>query len=95
VEGGEGIRLRLERVIEEASGRFPELLSGLEVGPGGVLDPERVVERALRFPGDREREVSLAFGELISYLEFELLNHPKIEDPDQFLEGIGQLRSRL
>jgi hypothetical protein len=95
VEGNEGIRLRLERVIEEASGRFPELLSGLEVGPGGVLDPERVVERALRFPGDREREVSLAFGELISYLEFELVNHPKIEDPDQFLEGIDQLRAGL
>jgi hypothetical protein len=95
VEGSEGIRLRLERVIEEASGRFPELLSGLEVGPGGLLDPEHVVERALRFPGDREREVSLAFGELISYLEFELVNHPKIEDPDQFLEGIDQLRASL
>jgi hypothetical protein len=93
VEGSEGIRLRLERVIEEASGRFPELLLGLEVGPGGVLEPERVVERALRFPGDREREVSLAFGELISYLEFELVNHPKIDDPDQFLEGIDQLRA--
>jgi hypothetical protein len=95
VEGSEGIRLRLERVIEEAAGRFPELLSGLDVGPGGVLEPERVVERALRFPGDREREVCLAFGELISYLEFELANHPKIEDPDQFLEGIEQLRGRL
>jgi hypothetical protein len=95
VEGVEGIRLRLERVIEEASGRFPELLSGLEVGPGGVLDPDHVVERALRFPGDREREVSLAFGELMSYLEFELVNHPKIDDPDQFLEGIDQLRSSL
>jgi hypothetical protein len=95
VEGSEGIRLRLERVIEEAAGRFPELLSGLEVGPGGGLEPERVVERALRFPGDREREVSLAFGELISYVEFELVNHPKIEDPDQFLEGIDQLRANL
>jgi hypothetical protein len=95
VEGGEGIRLRLERVIEEAAGRFPELLSGLEVGPGGVLEPERVVERALRFPGDRERELCLAFGELISYLEFELVNHPRIEDSEQFLEGIDQLRSSL
>jgi hypothetical protein len=95
VEGAEGIRLRLERVIEDSARRFPELLSGLEVGPGGVLDPELVVERALRFPGDREREVCLAFGELVSYLEFELVNHPKIEDSDQFLEGIDQLRARL
>lgn len=95
VEGPEGIRLRLERVIEEGGRRFPELLAGLEVGPGGALDPERVIERALRFPGDREREVSLAFGELMSYLEFELVNHPKIEDPGEFLEAIEHLRGRL
>jgi hypothetical protein len=95
VEGPEGIQQRLTRVIEEASRRFPELLADLEVGRGGSLDPERVIERALRFPGDREREVGLAFGELVSYLEFELVNHPKIEDPDVFLEGIEQLRARL
>jgi hypothetical protein len=95
MEGPEGIRLRLERVIEEGARRFPELLAGLEVGPGGSLDPERVIERALGFPGDREREVCLAFGELVSYLEFELVNHPKIEDPEQFLDAIDQLRASL
>jgi hypothetical protein len=95
MEGPEGIRQRVQRVIEDASRRFPELLSDLEVGPGGSLDPERVLERALRFPGDREREVCLAFGELVSYLEFELVNHPKIQDPEQFLEGIEQLRAQL
>ena len=95
VEGPEGIRIRLERVVEEGGRRFPELLAGLEVGPGGAMDPERVIERALRFPGDREREVSLAFGELMSYLEFELANHPKIEDPEQFLDAIEHLRNRL
>jgi hypothetical protein len=95
VEGVEGLSLRLGKVIEEAAPRFPELLSDLEVGPGGVPDPAVVVERALRFPGDREREVSLAFGELLSYLEFELVNHPKIDDPDVFLEAIDQLRGRL
>ena len=52
-----------------------------EVGPGGVLDPEEITQRALRFPGERECEVRLALGELISYLEFELLNHPKITEP--------------
>ena len=95
VEGNEGIRLRLERVVEEGAQRFPELLAGLEVGPGGVIDPEVVIERALGFPGDREREVRLAFGELISYLEFELANHPKIEDPEIFLEAIQELRAEL
>lgn len=95
VEGNEGIRLRLERVVEEGAQRFPELLKGLEVGPGGVIDPEPVIERALGFPGDREREVRLALGELISYLEFELANHPRIEDPEIFLEAIQQLRAEL
>jgi hypothetical protein len=59
------------------------------------MDPERVIERVLRFPGDREREVGLAFGELMSYLEFELANHPKIDDPEVFLDSIEELRSRL
>ncbi|MBW2270746.1 MAG: DUF4388 domain-containing protein [Deltaproteobacteria bacterium] len=95
VEGAEGIRLRLERVVEEGAERFPELLAGLDVGPGGVLDPEPVIERALGFPGDREREVCLAFGELISYLEFELANHPRIDDPEVFLEAVRELRERL
>lgn len=95
VEGAEGIRLRLERVIEEGARRFPELLKGLEVGPGGAIDPVPVIERALGFPGDREREVCLAFGELVSYLEFELANHPRIDEPEQFLEAIDELRARL
>lgn len=95
VEGPEGLRLRLSRVIEDGASRFPELFAALEVGPGGVFDPEVVVERALRFPGDREREVARAFGELISYLEFELVNHPKIPEPEIFLEDIDPLRARL
>jgi hypothetical protein len=95
VEGPEGIRERLERVVEEGSQRFPELLSGLEVGPGAIVDPAPVIERALRFPGDREREVGMAFGELVSYLEFELMNHPKIDDPEEFLEAIEHLRAQL
>ena len=65
------------------------------VGPGGVLDPEEITQRALRFPGERECEVRLALGELISYLEFELLNHPKITEPEDFLEGMEEMRSRL
>jgi hypothetical protein len=95
VEGPEGIRLRLERVVSEGARRFPELLSGIEVGPGGSIDPEVVIERALRFPGDREREVGLALGEVVSYLEFELVNHPRIDEPEQFLEAIEQLRAGL
>ena len=95
VEGSDVLRTRLQRVVDEASRRFPEILGGLELGRGGALDPEAVAERALRFPGDREREIRLALGELIAYLEFELVNHPRIPDPDQFLEALEPLRAGL
>jgi hypothetical protein len=95
VEGESGIRERLGEVAREASRRHVELLAGLALGPGGVMDPELVIERALRFPGDRLREVRVALGELISYLEFELMNHPRVEDADDFLEGLEGLRAEL
>jgi len=95
VEGASALRERLARVVEEAGRRHPRILGGLEVGAGGALDPEEILRRALRFPGDREREVRAALGELVSYLEFELLNHPRIEDPESFLDDIEPLRSAL
>ncbi len=95
VEGGEGLRLRLERVVEEVSRRTPELREGVEVGPAGGLAPDDLTERALRIPGDRKRKLRFALGELVSYLEFELPNHPKISEPEVFLEGVEELRGRL
>ena len=79
----------------EAAVRYPELLTDLPVGFGGAIDPDRLMERAIRFPGEREREVRLALGELVSYLEFELLNHPQISDPEEFIEGLEPLRASL
>ena len=75
--------------------RHPQLLAGLEFGPGGALDPEVLIERALCFPGDREREVRAALGELVSYTEFELLNHPKVKNAEEFLEALEPLRAEL
>ena len=63
------------------------------MGQGGSLDPDILIDRALAYPGEREREVRLALGELVSYLEFELMNHPSIDRPDEFLEGLEGLRS--
>jgi hypothetical protein len=95
VEGGGGLQGRLASVLEESSRRYPELMADIEVGVGGSIDPEVVIDRALRFPGEREREVRLALGELLSYLEFDLLNHPKIENPEEFLEVVEDLRAAL
>jgi hypothetical protein len=95
VEGPDALRDRMIQVAQEAAPRHPELLAALDWGPGGVLDPELLIARALRIPGNREREVRTALGELVSYVEFELLNHPKIEDPASFLEGVEEMRARL
>jgi hypothetical protein len=95
VEGAEGLQQRLASVLEDSARRYPELMAGVEVGPGGSIDPEAMVERALRFPGEREREVRLALGELLSYVEFDLLNHPKIAEPEEFLEAVEGLRAAL
>jgi hypothetical protein len=95
LEGPDGLRERLGEVAAEAAERHPQLLGELELGPGGVLDPEALIARSLRFPGDRMREVRASLGELISYLEFELMNHPKIQDAEIFMEGVEGLREEL
>lgn len=93
LEGAEALRARMAQVASESAVRHP-LLSGLEFA-GGVLDPEALCRRALRFPGDRRRAVRTALGELVSYLEFELLNHPRIADAQGYLEGLDKLRAAL
>jgi len=95
MEGAESLQRRIGQVLQEAAVRHPEMLAGLDVGVGGAIDPDALIRRALRFPGDRERAVRSALGELISYLEFELFNHPKIEDAEDFLEALEELRNQL
>jgi hypothetical protein len=94
-EGSDHLRARLAEFTGFISPRHPRLLRSLVFRRGGVVDPEDLIRRALRVPGDQEREVQLALGELVSYLEFELLNHPGIEEGASILEGLRGLRSRL
>jgi hypothetical protein len=95
VDGADAVMERLSRILEEAAERHGELLAGLTLGRGGVLDPEAVLGRALRLAGDRVRGVGQALGELVSYLEFELNNHPRIEGADAFLDAVEELRSKI
>jgi hypothetical protein len=95
VAGEAAFRERFVRVVEETSERFPSLLKGVKVGVGGVLDPEEVTSRALRLAGDREGQVNAGLGELVSYVEFELKNHPSITEPDRFLAGVEDLRAKI
>lgn len=92
VEGGDAVRERLERVLDDATGRFPALLTGIGLGEGASLDPEALVDRALKLPGDREEQLIGALGELVAYLEFEIKNHPAIEAPDRLLASLADLR---
>jgi hypothetical protein len=86
---------RLARVMEEITGRFPALLAGVQLGSGGSLDPEILIGRASNLPGDREAALDAALGELVAYLEFEIKNHPRIDDPDGMLAELGPLRRML
>ena len=95
LDGGGVVAQRLNGLIEDSAGRHPELLTSLRVGPTGMLDPEEVIRLALRLPGDRMHAVASALGELLSYLEFELRNHPRIPEPEIFLEAVEDLRARL
>lgn len=95
VDGPAAVRARLLPVASELAVRHPALLGGISLGPAGDFDPALLSERARRIPGDRERAVRLALGELVSYLEFDLLNHPRIDEPESFLETLEAMRSQL
>jgi len=95
IDGAEVIRTRLQRIVDDASTRHGSLLGGLELGPAGVIDGEALLERAIRQPGDRVRGTSEALGELVTYLEFELQNHPRISDADDFLDAVEGLRAKI
>ena len=95
VDGPEKVGQRMTSLMADAAERHPKLLRSLPVGPGGIPDPEEITCRALRLPGDRLRAIGEALGELVSYLEFELRNHPKILEPENFLEAVEDLRAQL
>ena len=95
VDGSASVVERVSAVIVDAAEQFPELFSGLTIGAGAVLDPEELVERSLRIAGNRAVLVSQALGELVAYVEFELMNHPEIADPQQYLEALESLRARI
>jgi len=95
LEGLEPVSRRLGRIFVETAERHPALLEGLEVGPGGLPDPGALTARALRAAGDRLAAVQAALGELVAYVEFELLNSPHLDEPDRYLDALKELRARV
>jgi hypothetical protein len=94
LDGTQDFAQRLGRVLEDARDRHPGLLSDVALGAHGELDPAQLEERALRLPGQRVPAVCAALGELVTYLEFELRNHPRIPDAEDFLSELEELRIR-
>jgi len=95
VEGQAPVADRLASAIAEVALRHPGLLGDVTLMPGGLPDVDSLTQRALRVAGDRERIVSSALSEVAAYLEFELRNHPKIDDATPYLEAVESLRAKL
>ena len=95
VEGPGPLWQRFGRVMEELSHRYPAILAGAALSPDATLDPDPLMARALGVAGDPLEQVRVALGELVSYLEFELKNHPAIADATPHLAGADALRAEL
>ncbi len=95
LDGPQPVAERLNRIREESAAGGRRLLDGVEFNAFASLDPADLEHRALRLPGDRLREVDEALGEIVAYLEFELKNHPQIDDSSPFLEAVDPLRAML
>ncbi len=94
-DGPDAVFERMSALLEDTAARYPDLLAGVELGFAGGLDPDQIERRAVKIPGDRERYARNALGEMVTYLEFELRNHPRIEDPEIYLDAVEDLRAKL
>jgi len=86
---------RLAPVLDDATARFPALLTGLRLGAGGSLDPELLGARAAKLPSGGAVTLGAAIGEFVAYLEFEIMNHPQIQEPESVLRALDPLRQML
>jgi hypothetical protein len=94
-EGDRAIDARLTRQLNELATRFPALLADLSLTASGGIDVEQWAERASRLPDSAEEVVTAVLSEIVTYLEFELVNHPKLKDAEGFLAGLGPLRRAI
>ncbi len=92
-EGGRArVQERLAQVLDDVTAHFPALLTGLSLGAAGELDPSVLSERARQVPGDAAAMLGEALSELVSYLEFEVKNHPAISQPERVLAQLPGAR---
>ena len=95
LDGQAAVAERLNRIVEESALEGRALLADIRFSEGATLDPDVILHKALRLTGDRVREIDEALGEVVAYLEFELKNHPQIDDCSPFLEAVDPTRAML
>lgn len=95
LDGPVDVAGRLNRILEESAAVRHSLLGQVRFSAGATLDPSELEYHALRLTGDRVREIDEALCEVVAYLEFELKNHPRIDDCSPFLEAVDPLRAML
>ena len=95
IDGALEVSGRLNRVVAESARSVRGLLEHMTFSDSCSIDPTVVEHHALRQTGDRVREIDDALGEIVAYLEFELNNHPGIDDAVPFLEAVEPLRAQL
>ncbi len=95
IDGSAAVAARLDRIVEESAENGRRLLAGIRCGPTASLDPEVLAPAAIAQPGDRLQAVGEAMEEIAAYLEFELKNHPEIDDAQSYLEAVRPLRAML
>ncbi len=91
-EDDRGIEARLARELQDVATRFPALLAGVELGSGGGLDAALLAKRAEQLPDQGGDALAAALGELVTYLEFEVMNHAKLGDGRALLASLESLR---
>jgi hypothetical protein len=94
-DGPDEVFSRMTVLLEDTAARYPDLLGGVRLGLGGTLDHAQLEECARKITGDRESVVRRVHGEMVTYLEFDLRNHPRIEDPEMYPDAVEDLRAKL
>ena len=92
-EGNREVRGRIARELHDVAARFPALLAGIEIADeGDLLDAGVLADRAARLPDEGGDVLAAALGEVVAYLEFELMNHPNVADPAELMRSMESLR---
>lgn len=95
LDGAGALAERLNRMLGESADAGRARLGDPPFTTAAILDTEGVFRSARALPGDPAGRIEEALEEAVAYLEFELKNHPEIDDAAGFLAAVAPLRAML